>query len=827
MKRFFTLFALCLFAVASWARVVVFEPNVDGIPTAVVTPFYLEKDGVSIECPQVLNNGTQFRFYKNQPVTISSIWGETITQIELVCVAVNEEQYGPAGIGQVNCGTYTYYGNSGIWSGAATQVVLVPSKHQLRVTKIIVILDDTGLSAPRFSPVAGRYFDPLEVSITCSTEGAKIYYTTNGSNPTTDSREFTAPFTLNSDATVKAISALDGEISEVVVAEYEILDATSVDNIAAYSAIEDETIVRFVNPVSAVAQYGKYLYVKDDSGHGLFFGETGQTYQNGDVIPAGFGGRKTTYGGEPELSNPINFQAASSNSPIDPDTVTTAQINPDLWAHYVFLENVTIDPDAKTMSDDYGTVPVYFNMGLSPSQVTAGVPYDVWGIIGSYKPMGGDAIYQVLITSVRSRQEQTLCDLFDMEDDETFTAMSPMTVTYQYGSYLYLKQNNCYGLVYGATGQTYRLGDIIPPGWSGIKKTYDGKPEVANPTGFQPASGNEPLEPVVVLAPDINDNNWAHFVEMRDVTISEVNGLNFKITDKNGNTCIGYARFFDAPLQEGHYSRIRGIVGSHRITGGETINQFLLTDLDSDNPPGDCLRDLYNYPAGTNALITLKVIYQNGTYLYVQDKCEEYGLIYGNLGLELENGDIIEGYASWTLYGETKELIPDVESWHIVCHSDPVVPVEVSIEEISIDMVHWYVLIKDVELQTNPWIITDETGELIVYNRFDVEIPDASTVCSPDLNDDGEVNIADLNVLIDCILGGSEGQTLPGTGDTVQTDDGLYDIIGFITVYRGVIEIYPIRIIKHGSQPLFGDLNGDGEVNIADINVMIDFILSL
>ena len=52
---------------------------------------------------------------------------------------------------------------------------------------------------------------------------------------------------------------------------------------------------------------------------------------------------------------------------------------------------------------------------------------------------------------------------------------------------------------------------------------------------------------------------------------------------------------------------------------------------------------------------------------------------------------------------------------------------------------------------------------------------------SGDVNDDGEVNIADVNALIDIILGG---------GNTPQAD-----------------------------------VNGDHEVNIADINALIDIIL--
>ena len=56
------------------------------------------------------------------------------------------------------------------------------------------------------------------VTITTNTEGGKIYYTLDGSDPTTESTEYTAPITLADNRTVKAIVSNDGELfdSEIV-----------------------------------------------------------------------------------------------------------------------------------------------------------------------------------------------------------------------------------------------------------------------------------------------------------------------------------------------------------------------------------------------------------------------------------------------------------------------------------------------------------------------------------------------------------------------------------------------------------------------------------
>ena len=55
------------------------------------------------------------------------------------------------------------------------------------------------------------------ISITCATEGATIYYTTDGSTPTTSSTEYTGPLTENvSGVTIKAIAVKENMISSAV-----------------------------------------------------------------------------------------------------------------------------------------------------------------------------------------------------------------------------------------------------------------------------------------------------------------------------------------------------------------------------------------------------------------------------------------------------------------------------------------------------------------------------------------------------------------------------------------------------------------------------------
>ena len=79
------------------------------------------------------------------------------------------------------------------------------------------------VATPTISPAAGTYTEPKTVTISCATQGATIYYTTDGAEPTANSTQYTDGFTLNANTTVKAIAVKDGEQwlpSEVATAAY-------------------------------------------------------------------------------------------------------------------------------------------------------------------------------------------------------------------------------------------------------------------------------------------------------------------------------------------------------------------------------------------------------------------------------------------------------------------------------------------------------------------------------------------------------------------------------------------------------------------------------
>ncbi len=65
-------------------------------------------------------------------------------------------------------------------------------------------------ATPTFSPAPGNYSAAQSVTISDTTAGASVYYTVDGSTPTTSSMSYTQPITLASTTTLKAIAAASG-----------------------------------------------------------------------------------------------------------------------------------------------------------------------------------------------------------------------------------------------------------------------------------------------------------------------------------------------------------------------------------------------------------------------------------------------------------------------------------------------------------------------------------------------------------------------------------------------------------------------------------------
>lgn len=106
------------------------------------------------------------------------------------------------------------------------------NKESAVVTVNFEIKTDT-VNVPTFTPASGKTFtNTASITITSSTVGALIYYTTDGTEPTENSDLYTSEISLttNGSHTIKAIAVKDGAKSDVAKATYT-LDISSPDTV--------------------------------------------------------------------------------------------------------------------------------------------------------------------------------------------------------------------------------------------------------------------------------------------------------------------------------------------------------------------------------------------------------------------------------------------------------------------------------------------------------------------------------------------------------------------------------------------------------------------
>ena len=220
--------------------------------------------------------------------------------------------------------TYTY-GTTTNNINLETMQFVMPAAN---VTVNATFTELAAVATPTFTPAAGSYISVQTVSLACATEGATIYYTLDGTDPTTESTVYAEAFTVSTTTTVKAFAVKEGmNNSAIASATYTIIEPMT---IAAARALENNQYALIQGVVTFID--GRNVYVQDaTAGIDLYLNNNTvpSTLALGDMVK-GYG-KKTVYNGLTELTainggDENQFLVLSSGNPLPVAVKTIAEI---------------------------------------------------------------------------------------------------------------------------------------------------------------------------------------------------------------------------------------------------------------------------------------------------------------------------------------------------------------------------------------------------------------------------------------------------------------------------------------------------------------------
>lgn len=224
-----------------------YYPTVNVADTSIVLTF--DQGENKNNGPKYYTTGAAMRLYAQNTMTVSAPAGVKISKIVMTTPtgsnAFNAES--TASVGEFVVGNDDSGDNQGtavsVWTGDASTIVFTQggASGHVRIQKMVITYSSDGgavletVATPVIEPAATELKVGDQITITCATPDAKIYYTLDGTDPTETSTLYAEPIVFAETCTVKAkaynanaaVEMLPSEIAEVTYTMFD-PDVTSV-----------------------------------------------------------------------------------------------------------------------------------------------------------------------------------------------------------------------------------------------------------------------------------------------------------------------------------------------------------------------------------------------------------------------------------------------------------------------------------------------------------------------------------------------------------------------------------------------------------------------
>ena len=410
MKKFFSIFAALLFAGSMMA--VTLDPGTQTAVTPTNTstgdPISLTINGIQIDYTGALGaaNPTatppvpaDFRVFAGKTLKLTAT--SNISKVVIAGKANKKDFTATVDKGTVTTGaSYAAITEKAeltdplivVENINATSVTLTVGK-QLRAYMIEVTLGEgeggetPAVATPVISGNA-EFTESTQVTITCATEDAAIYYTLDGSDPTLPGADvYEAQFTLTESATVKAVAIKGEDKSAVATKAFTKKDpAQAVTCVDVYLMAKGD-VVDLLNDVTVTYANGKNVWVKDGSAPMLIFLPSDGSYVPGDIL-SGVAGVVDIYNGVHEIKPTADQVSAITVTKGEaPAAIPVVNIDEHDVNKYIVMEGVQVSGSFQEGTQSNITVNgvVVRNQFKNGYTFAADKLYNIYGVVTLYQ----------------------------------------------------------------------------------------------------------------------------------------------------------------------------------------------------------------------------------------------------------------------------------------------------------------------------------------------------------------------------------------------------------------------------------------------------------
>lgn len=330
--------------------------------------------------------GSGIRVYGDGKMTLAAKSG-SITKIVVTYDGNNK----PTTADVVNGGTYDP--ETGTWTGNAASVVFTrpTGSGHWRVQKLEVTVEGGSTITVPTPSISGTtpFTENTEVTISGTPEGGKTYYTTDGSNPTSSSTQYSSPFTLTETTTIKAISYdKDNNASSVATKTFEKEDIVTANTIAELLALESGKTANLKLNNAVVLFAGKNDIIIKDATGGIDFYQTGLSLTAGQILNGSIIIERSDYNNFKEVKKTVNTNLDNvtiTDGTVTPTVSTVANVAAsEDCADLYKLENVEVVANGSNWDIVDGETTLRLRDQFKLNYTATAGKFNIIGVIGNY-----------------------------------------------------------------------------------------------------------------------------------------------------------------------------------------------------------------------------------------------------------------------------------------------------------------------------------------------------------------------------------------------------------------------------------------------------------